>query len=352
MRKKVHKLAGQSQMKHSSYELSQMQSLTLEMKITMTKQRIKQWHDSWGGAVYVSFSGGKDSTVLKHIVDSIYDDVPAIFINTGLEYPEIQQFVRKIKNGTHDYFNKNVEILYPELKFNEVISQYGYPVISKEIAYKIFAYISAKKHGKESYVVRQFNGTYVSKNGKTCYDITKWRPLLDCPYLISHKCCDIMKKNPAKKYEKETGRKLIAGTMASESQIRKQKWMKLGCNSFDSKRPESNPMSFWTENDVLEYIKKYNVPYASVYGEIVETGRMVERVNGKVPELKTTGCSRTGCMFCMFGAHIKRDDRFVRMKETHPNQYNYCMKSVEQGGLGLKDVIDWLNENVNTNIRY
>lgn len=69
-------------MKHSSYELSQMQSLTLEMKITMTKSRIKQWYDSWDGLVYVSFSGGKDSTVLKHIVDSMYDNVPAVFVNT------------------------------------------------------------------------------------------------------------------------------------------------------------------------------------------------------------------------------------------------------------------------------
>lgn len=322
------------------------------MKITMTKSRIKQWYDSWDGLVYVSFSGGKDSTVLKHIVDSMYDNVPAVFVNTGLEYPEIQSFVNAIKRGEYDCFTHNVKILYPEMRFDEVIKKYGYPAISKEIAHKMNDYNSAKRHGNESYVERQFNGTYISKNGKTCYNVTKWQPLLQCPYMISHKCCDVMKKFPTKKYTKETKRQPMIAVMACESQLRKQKWMRLGCNSFKTDKPESNPMSFWTENDVLEYIKKYNVPYASVYGEIVETGRMVERVNGQVPELKTTGRNRTGCMFCMFGAHIKNDDRFVRMKETHPNQYNYCMKSVEQGGLGLKDVIDWLNKNVNTNIRY
>lgn len=74
-----------------------MQSLPLDIKIRMTKERIKQWYEYWDGMVYVSFSGGKDSTVLKHIVDSIYDDVPSLFVNTGLEYPEIQKFAMSQK---------------------------------------------------------------------------------------------------------------------------------------------------------------------------------------------------------------------------------------------------------------
>ena len=85
--------------KHESWELAQMQSLPLEAKIRMTQQRIRGWYDYWGGQVYVSFSGGKDSTVLKHIVDGMYSDVPAVYVNTGLEYPEIQSFVRNIKAG-------------------------------------------------------------------------------------------------------------------------------------------------------------------------------------------------------------------------------------------------------------
>ena len=73
--------------KHTSYDLKQMQSVPLHGKIVMTQQRIRQWYEHWEGQVYVGFSGGKDSTVLKHIVDSMYDDVPAVFVNTGLEYP-------------------------------------------------------------------------------------------------------------------------------------------------------------------------------------------------------------------------------------------------------------------------
>ena len=87
----------------------------------MTKQRIRQWYEHWDGQVYVSFSGGKDSTVLKHIVDSMYDDVPALFVNTGLEYPEIQKFVKEIKSGKYDCFNSDVEIVRPEIRFDEVL---------------------------------------------------------------------------------------------------------------------------------------------------------------------------------------------------------------------------------------
>lgn len=84
--------------KHLPHDLAQMQSLPLEAKIIMTQQRIRQWYEYWDGQVYVSFSGGKDSTVLKHIVDGMYDDVPALFVNTGLEYPEIQKFAMSQKN--------------------------------------------------------------------------------------------------------------------------------------------------------------------------------------------------------------------------------------------------------------
>lgn len=70
--------------KHAAYDLAQMQSLPLEAKILMAKRRIQEWYDYWDGGVYVSFSGGKDSTVLLHLVRSIYPDVQAVFVNTGL----------------------------------------------------------------------------------------------------------------------------------------------------------------------------------------------------------------------------------------------------------------------------
>ena len=154
------------------------------------------------------------------------------------------------------------------------------------------------------------------------------------PFEVSSQCCAVMKKRPAKKYEKETGRKAITGMMAAESASRMQQWVRHGCNAFGyTKRPTSSPMAFWTEQDVLEYIRRFSLSYASVYGDIVETPK----------GLATTGCTRTGCMFCMFGCtQDGNPNRFQRMKETHPRQYDYCMRPVEQKGLGLKEVLEYI----------
>ena len=64
---------------HQIWELQQMQSLPLSAKVVMTQQRIREWYEHWDGMVYVSFSGGKDSTVLLHLVRDMYPDVPAVF---------------------------------------------------------------------------------------------------------------------------------------------------------------------------------------------------------------------------------------------------------------------------------
>lgn len=66
-----------------TYELRQMQSLPLELKIIKSTQRIREWYEYWDGQVYVSFSGGKDSTVLLHLVRQQYPEVPAVFVDTG-----------------------------------------------------------------------------------------------------------------------------------------------------------------------------------------------------------------------------------------------------------------------------
>lgn len=331
--------------KHTASDLKQMQSLPLEAKIRMTKRRIQDWYDYWNGQVYVSFSGGKDSTVLKHIVDSVYSDVPAVFVNTGLEYPEIQKFVREVKSGKYDCFNSDVEILRPEMRFDEVIKKHGYPVVSKENSLYIRECQNRTGNNEITYRLRtegiRSDGVKV-KRGKIP---DKWMYLIDAPFKISEQCCDIMKKNPAKKYGKKTGRKPFVGTMATESALRERRWMKTGCNAFDGKKPKSQPMSFWTEQDVLEYIVKYDVPYASVYGQIKEEGEIEGQMflDGFHTKLCTTGAKRTGCMFCMFGCHLEKEpNRFQVMKETHPNQYAYCMKSVEEGGLGIKEVLQYI----------
>ena len=131
-----------------------------------------------------------------------------------------------------------------------------------------------------------------------------------------------MKKKPLKKYAHETGRVPIIGTMASESKLREKNWLKTGCNAFEAKRPVSMPMSFWLEKDVWEYLRKYQVPYCKIYD---------------------MGYERTGCVFCMFGAHLDAEPtRFQRLQKTHPKLWRYCMKDWETGRLGMRPVLEYI----------
>ena len=298
---------------YTRQDLATMQAWPLERKIRVTQTKITEWYYRFGGNVAVSFSGGKDSTVLLDLARRAFPDIPAAFVDTGLEYPEIRAFVKTVPN---------VKWLYPDMPFNKVIEIYGYPVISKEVAKRIYyarrgslwAVMHLQGLTKDG-VPSKFNQRYV-----------KWARLVDAPFLISEQCCEVMKKRPLHRYAKETGTMPIIGTMACESVRRQSAYLLNGCNAFHKKEPTSQPLSFWLEQDVLQYLKLTGIPYASIYGGIV--------TDLKTGKLQTTGVQRTGCMFCMFGAHReKQPNRFQRMELTHPKQYDYCINKLSCGAV-------------------
>ena len=270
----------------------------LKNKIKRTEESIKCWVDSWGvDNVYIAFSGGKDSTVLLHIVRNLYPEIPAVFNNTGLELPEIVQFVR-----TFD----NVVELRPKMPFHRVIKKYGWPVVSKEQSQFIYQYRNSKSEKLRNL---RWNGR---KNGRSKIS-EKWKYLVDAPFKIGHQCCNKLKKEPAKRYEKKTGKHPILGVMAVESSLRRQMHT---CNIYDSKRPVSRPLLHWTEENVWDYIRTFNVEYCKVYDE---------------------GWERTGCIFCMYGIQYHNPNRFQSIKKTHPKLYDYCINK-----LGAKEVLDYM----------
>lgn len=219
--------------KHVISDLWQMQSLPLEAKIRMTKYRIRQWVEYYGeDGVYVSFSGGKDSTVLLDLVRQMYSNVTAVFVDTGLEYPEIREFVKTFSN---------VVWLKPKKNFKQVITEYGYPFISKEVSDKVDGarkYMQALNdaQSRESRTVRyawgiadllgidrrgeakespeylslkmgiipsetsryqQVVGTYKNKDGSVSkYCMPRYKFFLEAPFNLSASCCRIMKKSP------------------------------------------------------------------------------------------------------------------------------------------------------------
>lgn len=340
----------------SKEELKIMQAESLDLKIARTQRRIREWVNHYGeDGVYVSFSGGKDSTVLLHIVRQMYPDIEAVFVNTGLEYPEIQSFVKSFDNVT---------VLRPKMRFDEVIRKYGYPFISKEVSQAIAQGKIALKSGKETSKLKKMKGELYDKNGKLSkYNHKVYEPLMYVDFNISDRCCDVMKKSPLHNFTKRTGKFAITAELAYESLLRKQAWLKKGCNGFDMEYPKSTPMSFWMEQDILQYIKQNNLPIASVYGDVVygDKTEMYDTVLCEsVCPLCTTGENRTGCIFCAYGQHsLKKNKRkgetnFQRLKRTHPKQYDYCMNGgaydtdglwkPTKEGLGMKHCIDVLND--------
>ena len=355
---------------HDAARLKELQALPLERKIQITQTRIIEWYQHYGGAVCVSFSGGKDSTVLLHIARSLYPGIPAVFSNTGLEYPEIQKQVLK---------TENVDIIRPEMRFDEVITEYGYPLISKEVAEAI--HFARRIHSQSVNVERErtaerkrkeLQGNRPYSSGSKCkaeelpyqdkcsekqtdssqrtnvrgstgsgrtgvaqksqFNKEKWLPLArDVPVLISHYCCYKMKKSPMHKYQRRNKLHPILGTLTEESRVRKQAWIRHGCNAFDAEHPASQPLSFWTEQDILAYIVKYDLPIADVYGDIVSVNGDDEYppkdvMGNPMCNLKCTGCQRTGCVYCGFGFHLEKGKtRFQSLAETHPRQYEYAI---------------------------
>ncbi len=142
-----------------------------------------------------------------------------------------------------------------------------------------------------------------------------------------------MKKAPIYAFEKATNKKPFVGTLADESNLRKNSWLKSGCNTYNLDNPQTRPISFWTENDILQYLSIKNTRYCNIYGEIIE----------KDGGYRTTKCNRTGCIFCAFGCHLEKKSRFLLLKETHPILHNYCMKPTNEGGLGMACVLDYIN---------
>lgn len=192
---------------------------------------------------------------------------------------------------------------------------------------------------------------------RSAFNKEKYKFFLNAPFEISHNCCNVMKKAPAHKYARETGRKCITAQMADESRLRTQQWLRNGCNGFELKKPTSNPLSFWTEQDILKYIAVYEIKICSVYGKVVEDYCAEGQIDGQIsifkPDkvYKTTGCKRTGCMLCGFGCHLEKSpNRFELLAETHPKMLN-LLDICKNNGITFREAIEWVNNNGNVKIK-
>jgi 3'-phosphoadenosine 5'-phosphosulfate sulfotransferase (PAPS reductase)/FAD synthetase len=335
-------------------ELKLLQALPLELKIAKTKARIKEWVDFHGvDSVYVSFSGGKDSTVLLHISRSMYPNIKAVFSDTGLELPSIRSFVK-----TH----KNVDWLKPKLTFGEIVKQYGYPLFGKEISHAIWYARKIKSTDKDNTVQRanrlkltgqltrncektiqhfrerSFSDKQQADKKLSIFNKEKYLPACQTlPFLIGDVCCSIMKKRPFHAYEKENHKVPMIATLAEESMMRTQSWLRNGCNAFESKDPKSQPLSFWLEQDILQYIKDNNITIADIYGDIIYKDKNGNAYDNTLcrhcGKLACSGVARTGCAFCGFGAGNEHKtlgkSRYELLAEKYPKIYDFVLRGGE-----------------------
>lgn len=284
-------------------ELRERQSWSLSKKIDHSLYVIEAFLAGVDNKAYVGFSGGKDSTVLLDLCRMVKPDIKAVFCNTGNEYPDIVRFVRELKN-TEGY---NIEIIYPKLTPEQVMSIYGFPLIGKA----------------QSLYIRQIQTTKSEKlrnfrlygDGKRKVGILpkKWHFLADECFRCSEKCCDMLKKSPLHRYELESGLFPIIGTMASDSKNRQDVYLRVGsCNIFNNRLhgTKSTPLAIWLEEDVWNYIKSRNLNYSDIYKK---------------------GVDRTGCMFCGFGAMFKDDRRFQICYDLYPKMYDKFMNYTNNG---------------------
>ena len=137
----------------------------------------------------------------------------------------------------------------------------------------------------------------------------KWRYLINAPFKISDECCNVCKKRPLNKYKKESGNVYLIGTLAVESNLRERVYLKSGCSIIEEGKEKCTPLAFWTEKDIKDYIKKYDISISKIYN---------------------LGYSRSGCYWCLYGIQYdKEPNRMQRMKSTHPAMWNHLVKDLK-----------------------
>lgn len=311
--------------KYRKEHIEEMQKWDLDKKINHSLKRIMEFYKKVDGKVYIAFSGGKDSTVLLHLVRSLFPKAIAVFSNTTNEYLEILEFIKTIEN---------VIEVKPKMTFNDTVKEFGFPLVSKKVARAIYDLKNPTDKNKN---IRNLYITGLNRKGdmvKSYKLAKKWVKLIETDFDITLKCCDILKKEPMKRFEKETGLFPIIGTQASESVQRKLGWIESGCNVFEENYAQCKPLSIWNEKDIWEYIHRHKIAYSSIYDDC--------EINGEVVE----GEKRTGCAYCGFGADQEKSDiftknRFERLAIRKPKQYEKMMR-LQNNGIEYRTALEFV----------
>ncbi len=342
--------------KVSNKELKERQAFPLEEKILWAIYKYIDYVEVYGlENVFISYSGGKDSDVVCDIIDRLHagefegmlhplyqflyarfikgNPAPEkVFCNTGLEWPEI---VKHVKSRY-----PNATILKPKMGFTKFISTQGVAVGSKKIATtirRLKSYIENPSPKNEA--TKNLYLTGIKRDGSVGNSKIpdRWLKLLDAPFNVTEKCCDVFKKDPIHEFTKSNGKKAIIGTTAAGSDNRTVSYMMTGCISWEKGKEKCRPISIFLEEDIWAYSRKYNFEFCEVYYNRVKD---VVQLDGSIKKENLEAESKTGCTFCMFGLHLEPKDRANRIQRIAISNPKYYDIIINKCGLG--EVLGWL----------
>lgn len=326
----------------------QKQSLPYEEKIRHAKRLAREFYEEMEGMCYVAV-GGLDSITLYLFLRSIGIDAPAVSVSV-LEDKSIQKVHKAL----------GVQALKPLKSKVEVIREFGWPVLSKEIAGKIslLQNPSEKNVTVRHAIITGETGEYGGYRKNTRMKLSqKWLERFGgadeegrtlgyktAPFKVSDKCCYYLKERPCDLYARESGRYPYMGLMASEGGRRQKALMINGCNYISKTTKRSCPFAIFHRKDLLRLALEMDVWYQEHWMEFEGNGEHLETIvpaiYGEIATdesgtLITTRAQRTGCSMCGFGIHLeKRPHRFDMLREDNPREWEMWMNHVCQDESG------------------
>ena len=241
---------------------------------------------------YISFSGGKDSTILHYLIDLALPNnkIPRVFINTGIEYKDIVNFVRQLSS-----YDRRFNIIRPTKNIKNSLDEYGYPFKSKEHSLYVSVY---QNMGNESKTVRN----YLTKNNFNCPKILKYQFSDDFKIKISDKCCFKLKKEPIQEWMKENNKPItITGMRKAEGGLRNN----INCIITDKNNNvlKFHPLSVVNDEWCDWFIKEHKINLCRLY-------------------YPPFNFKRTGCKGCPF--NIKLQESLNIMEKYLPKEKEQC----------------------------
>ena len=268
-----------------------MSMLPLDIKIVFALRHLRIWHDVYNGSIFLGISGGKASYVLMHLAQVISRDIDHVFIQNGQILPDDESRVLHILSSRKHVIHR------VQTPLAEFYSVQGYPIISKTVSHRIYAY---QTHHAETFNLQD-----------------RWMHLLDAPFLISDRCCLTFWKHPLKYVMNDLQKVPVLGSTLQHSPGLYEEYRHHGILQFDRLIPTAYPFLFWRDKDFLTYARRYALP---------------------LPPSFQYGWQHTPCVGCGYGIYSRyRRHHFPLLMKTYPNHADYVMQEC-----GWQSVLRWL----------